>query len=89
MFPSYIETFGLPLIEAAQFGIPIIVSNLDYAHEALKGYNGARYVEYSDAQKWSNEISDLINKSNEDYKYTNKLIDNWYLLKNLIKNKAA
>ena len=89
LFPSYIETFGLPLIEAAQFGIPIIVSNLDYAHEALKGYNGARYVEYSDAQKWSNEISDLINKSNEDYKYTNKLIDNWYLMKNLIKNKAA
>jgi len=39
LFPSYIETFGLPLIEAAAFGLPIGVANEAYAHEVLKGYN--------------------------------------------------
>jgi glycosyltransferase involved in cell wall biosynthesis len=33
IFPSLLETVGLPLIEAMQFELPIIVSNLDFAHE--------------------------------------------------------
>lgn len=36
IFPSKIETFGLPLLEASVAGLTIIASDLDYAHEALK-----------------------------------------------------
>ena len=39
VFPSYIETVGLPLIEAKALGCKIIVSDCDYAHEALENYN--------------------------------------------------
>jgi glycosyltransferase involved in cell wall biosynthesis len=31
-FPSLLETYGLPYIEAMSFGKPILTSNLDFAH---------------------------------------------------------
>lgn len=39
LFPSKIESFGLPLIEAAMFGVPVIVANLPYANEVLADYD--------------------------------------------------
>lgn len=56
VFPSYIETFGLPLIEAASSGLPVIASDLPYAKEVLAGYSGAVFVEYEDSSAWGNEI---------------------------------
>lgn len=38
IFPSLIETFGLPLIEAGRMKSKIIASNLPYAHEILMDY---------------------------------------------------
>lgn len=38
IFPSYIETVGLPLIEAMLHDAPIIVSNCQYAMEVLNNY---------------------------------------------------
>tara|TARA_E500000178_G_C17004007_1_gene747192 strand:+ start:1213 stop:2247 length:1035 start_codon:yes stop_codon:yes gene_type:complete len=34
IFPSLYESFGLPLIEASQMGLPILASELDYVREA-------------------------------------------------------
>lgn len=56
LFPSTIETLGLPLLEAAAFGLPIIVSDLDYAHEVLEGYSGVKYVLPYDIDHWEEEI---------------------------------
>ncbi|QWD23676.1 glycosyltransferase family 4 protein [Polynucleobacter paneuropaeus] len=33
IFPSLFESFGLPLVEARQLGIPILSSELDYVHD--------------------------------------------------------
>lgn len=38
VFPSYIETVGLPLIEARMHGAPILVSDCIYSHEILDSY---------------------------------------------------
>jgi len=38
LFPSYLETFGLPLLEARLFNTPIIVSDRPFAREILEGY---------------------------------------------------
>ncbi len=35
IFPSYFESFGLPLIEAQQFGLPIIASDLDFVRDVV------------------------------------------------------
>lgn len=65
LFPSYIETFGLPLIEAASFGLPIITADLPYAREVLRGYFGVRYAGYKDIMAWADKISML--KKGERY----------------------
>lgn len=62
VFPSYIETFGLPLIEAASFGLPIIVADLPYAREVIGGYKGANFLDYKDMKLWAENIIDLYNK---------------------------
>ena len=59
VFPSYIETYGLPLIEAASLGVPIIAADLPYAREVLDGYEGVTFVPYDDAEGWSRAISEL------------------------------
>jgi len=35
IFPSYTESFGLPLIEAAQRGLPILAPELDYVRDVV------------------------------------------------------
>lgn len=60
LFPSFIETFGLPLIEAASFGLPIIASDLPYSHEVLNNYKGVRFAPYNNAKFWKEEISQLF-----------------------------
>ncbi|WP_286033946.1 glycosyltransferase [Fusobacterium necrogenes] len=39
IFPSYIETLGLPLIEAQYFNLVILVLDLPYTRELLERYN--------------------------------------------------
>lgn len=56
LFPSEIETLGLPLLEAAMFGLPILVSDLDYAREVLANYDGQRYISPDDYAGWAREI---------------------------------
>jgi len=68
VFPSYIETLGLPLVEAASFGLPVIASDLPYAREVLDGYEGVTFVNYQDAKAWGNEILKLC--ANSDKKYS-------------------
>lgn len=43
IFPSYIETFGYPLIEAAQMGAIVLAADCPFAHEVLNGYENAYY----------------------------------------------
>lgn len=43
LFPSYIETVGLPLIEARTHNTLILSSNSDYAHEVLNGYGKVEF----------------------------------------------
>ena len=59
LFPSEIETLGLPLIEAAQLGIPIIVSDMDYAKEVLVDYSGQYYVHPHDYLGWARAIENI------------------------------
>ena len=36
VYPSLFESFGLPLVEAAGFGIPVIASELDYVRDVIE-----------------------------------------------------
>lgn len=59
LFPSYIETFGMPLLEAAMTGMPILAADLPYARQVLAGYEGAQFVDHTDPKAWADAISKL------------------------------
>lgn len=56
LFPSYIETFGLPLQEAKAFNAPIIASDCPYAHDVLEGYDHCLFAKWNDAQAWADAM---------------------------------
>lgn len=59
VFPSYIETFGLPLIEAAMTGMPVLAADLPYAREVLDGYEGVTFIPHNDPKAWADAIAGL------------------------------
>ena len=60
LFPSVVETLGLPLLEAAAFGMPIVVSDLDYSREVLGKYDGGCFIGADDIESWGREILKII-----------------------------
>jgi glycosyltransferase involved in cell wall biosynthesis len=62
VFPSYIETFGLPLIEIASFGLPLLVSDLPFSREVIGGYRGAKFLNFKDFKQWGEVITDIYQK---------------------------
>ncbi|MEY1635966.1 glycosyltransferase [Morganella morganii] len=60
LFPSYIETFGLPLAEAGVLGKKIICADLPYSRDVLTDYQGAIFLDYQDATKWADEMETII-----------------------------
>lgn len=67
LFPSYIETIGLPQLEAAALGRPIITTDTAFAHEALGGYEGATYLNYTETESWAKAIG-LLCAEPKEYK---------------------
>lgn len=62
VFPSYIETLGLPLYEAQPYGNPIIASDTKFANEALESYPVAEFFQVGDARN----LAHLMAKSWHD-----------------------
>ena len=88
VFPSFIETIGLPLIEAASVGMKIIVSDLPYSREALYGYEGATFVVYDNIESWKTEIESLFSKTREKYmNYKFGKSDSWDRLFEIIEDR--
>lgn len=65
LFPSSIETVGLPLLEATAFGKPIIVADVDYARYVLNGYEGATYSNIEDYNAWTEAIENACDNNNK------------------------
>lgn len=68
LFPSTIETLGLPLLEAAKLGKAIVASNLTYAHQVVGEYEGVDYVDVKDAKKWAEKIEELSKMTPRKYR---------------------
>ena len=63
LFPSLAEGFGLPLIEAATLGVPILCNPLDVIHEILGDI--PVYAAVSDSYLWTNGIKELAHADPE------------------------
>lgn len=64
LFPSYLETFGLPILEARMHKCPIICSNMYFSKEILDQYTRVKYFNVTDSKNLSEIILD-ISKSNK------------------------
>ena len=60
VFPSYIETVGLPLMEAKSLNIPIISADCEYAKESAGNGENVRYFNPFNAEELSQRIEELI-----------------------------
>lgn len=76
LFPSQIETFGLPLIEASSFGLPVIAADLPYAREVLEDYNNKYFINPIEPIEWANTISNF-NKLNKTKPLEHKATNSW------------
>jgi glycosyltransferase involved in cell wall biosynthesis len=60
VFPSYIETVGLPIYEAENTGSPMILANCEYAKCVAKDYARAAYFDYDDAGALTELMAEYI-----------------------------
>lgn len=56
IFPSLIETWGLPISEAIEYQLPILVSQLPYAHETVGSYSKCVFVNPNDFDQIANQM---------------------------------
>lgn len=52
VFPSKLETWGLPISEAKSWEKPLLVAEVPYAHESVGNYDKAQFVPVQDVDAW-------------------------------------
>jgi glycosyltransferase involved in cell wall biosynthesis len=57
IFPSKLETWGLPISEFKQTGRPILLADLPYAHETLGSYQAALFFPPRDAHALARQMA--------------------------------
>jgi glycosyltransferase involved in cell wall biosynthesis len=72
IFPSLIETLGLPLIEASEYGMNILAVNLEYAKEVLENYKNVAFLECENLQKWVDRIKNFVPENKDLYRIDNQ-----------------
>ena len=60
IFPSRIETWGLPITEFSQYKKPMLLANLPYAHETAAGSSQVAYFDPRESEQLQTMMSSLI-----------------------------
>lgn len=89
IFPSKLETWGMPLSEFIQYNKPILVSNLPYAKETIGSYDYVKYFNPDSTKELIFCIKNILNGSISFDKtsiinYPEPYAENWKQLFNLI-----
>lgn len=83
LFPSRLESFGLPLIEAAHRSNLIVTLNTGFSKELLKDYEKVFFIE-NDPLKWAEVINDIYkngvrfekgNRFNPEFKKERSIVE--------------
>lgn len=59
LFPSVIETIGLPMLEAAALGVPVVANDLPFVHSVIDNYTGVSFMDLHNYDQWSQRILSL------------------------------
>jgi len=91
VFPSKLETWGLPISEAKALGKPLLVADMPYARETVGNYNKVLFIDPNDPEKWTNKFMDILNGrihyagntfQAPDHPYASNWNELWQLLTN-------
>ena len=74
LFPSLVESFGLPLIEASSLGKKIFAIDRPYSKDVLKGYKGVSFLG-NNTKMWSDSLSNFYSKK-ENFRFHSHEISN-------------
>ena len=83
VFPSKLETWGLPISEFEPYQKPILVGDLPYAKETVGDYSMAKLLPVNDAEQWAGMMKKIILKEAIEFDKTEKInipnpkADNW------------
>lgn len=91
IFPSNLETWGMPLSEFMMTGKPIFVADKEYAYEPLAGYKKVKFFNSREAESLTEALKtfvcdgdfpyDIVEEKNS---YKEKSISNWQELFKLL-----
>lgn len=83
IFPSKLETWGLPITEFKNFNKLMILADLPYAHETLGEYNKVLFFNPQSSKELANEMKKIIlNKKEQKYNKNTTKEDKEVLYKN-------
>lgn len=68
IFPSKLETWGLPISEFSIYNKPMLIADLPYAHETASGADYVSFFEVDNAQVLSEKMEKLIKKDDMELK---------------------
>lgn len=60
IFPSKIESWGLPISEFAAYGKPMLLADLPYAHDTAAGSTAVSFFDPDEAQSLATQMSALL-----------------------------
>lgn len=60
LFPSRLETWGLPITEAKARGLPMLVADARYAHETVGTYDQVGFFPSASAERLAEQMSAMI-----------------------------
>lgn len=63
VFPSKLETWGIPITEAKLFGKPLLLADLEYAHETLGAYDRSVFFDPDDPAELAELMKKVIDKT--------------------------
>jgi glycosyltransferase involved in cell wall biosynthesis len=84
IFPSYLESFPLPLIETALFGLPLLASDLEFSREIIGNYEGAQFIDYQNEKEWAEKIIEAYHQKKRFSPYFPSFNTNWQTFFELI-----
>jgi glycosyltransferase involved in cell wall biosynthesis len=61
VFPSKLETWGLPISEAKEHRLPLLVADLPYAHETVGSYDFVSFFPVESAETLADLMESMIN----------------------------
>ena len=73
IFPSKLESWGLPITEFKQFNKPMLVANLPYAKETVGDYNKACFFNPDDDKQLANLMGKVIRQEVIDFETTKRV----------------